>query len=44
MSDKRYTKAKRKQVIEDWRKTGDPPAVALGSAVRFFGCSRFPLS
>jgi transposase-like protein len=24
MSDKRYTKAKRRQVIEDWRKTGDP--------------------
>lgn len=24
MSDKRYSKAKRKQVIEDWRKTGDP--------------------
>jgi transposase-like protein len=24
MSDKRYTKAQRRRVIEDWRKTGDP--------------------
>ncbi len=24
MSDKRYTKAQRRRVMEDWRKTGDP--------------------
>jgi hypothetical protein len=24
MSEKRYTKAQRRRVMEDWRKTGDP--------------------